>query len=302
MSNPGFKETYTFKKELLLKSSSDDQLEEVEYMLAKTVYNEHGKVVAEIQYDMDGNVLQENSYKYNEHGFLLEETLKDHDGLIAEHKSWEPDEQNRIAKEFRHYLDGSFDTIHYTYNDKGHLIKKETIDPDGDTESIEEMEYNTDGWMVYYSLKDYDGDLLSEKKIKYDNKGNPVEILEYDGSEDASTRKEADYYPSGNKKETLLYNDQDQLIEKIVLKENASGQLIQVLEESLTKKNTTNFAYDDKGNIILQEEFDRNGELVSKVKRGFNDDNLLVSSEVFIHGGGRGLSKNYTLRKEYRQF
>ncbi len=298
MIDPKIKETLVYKTEILLKSATDNHLDEREYLFSKTVYNDKGKVVSEIHYDPEGKIMQEYVFGYDNNGFLREELMKEDDGFVAEHKTYEPDEKGRIAKELRHYMDGSFDTITFQYNDQGLVSKKVTVDPDGDTESIETFEYDN-GFLSHYTQHDEEGDLLSERKMEYDENGNPVEVYEYDGSEGISNRKEIAYFPSGNRKETLLYNHAGELVEKTMMKENDKGQLIEVEEETRSKKNTIHFSYDDAGNIVLQEEFDRNGDLVSRVKRTYDENQLLLTSDVFIHGAGRGFSRNYTLRQEY---
>jgi YD repeat-containing protein len=292
------KESLVYKKDLVLKSATDQELEEHEYLFSRTLYNESGKVISEKQFDSQGELVQDYVYAYNDQGYLIEEKLQEADGFVAVHKSFEVDDKGRIIKEFRHYMDESFDTIIYHYDENGKLIKKETFDPDNDLESTEEFEYKDDR-ISRHLVTDSDGDTLSEKKISYDENGNPLETEEFDGSVGESVRTVNEFYASGNKKEVLTYNNAGQLIEKVILKEDAQGRITQVVEESTTKKNTINFTYDANGNVVYQDEFDRNGEMTGKVSRVYDENNKLVSSNVFIHGGGRGLSRNYTLRQEY---
>ena len=298
MGSQKIKESLIYKKDIVLKSATDQELEEHEYLFSRTIYNEDGKVISEKQYDAKGELIQDYIYSYNEHSYLIEEKLQEADGFIAVHKSFDFDEKGKIAKEFRHYMDESFDTIVYHYDEDGKLIKKETFDPDNDLETVEEFSYDGDR-ISRHQVADADGDILSEKKTTYDEKGNPLETEEYDGSVSESVKTMTEYHPSGNKKEVLTYNSADQLIEKVTLKEDAQGRIEQVVEESISKKNTINFTYNANGNVVYQDEFDRNGEMIGKVSRVYDENNKLVSSNVFIHGGGRGLSRNYTLRQEY---
>ena len=298
MSQQKIKESLVFKKDLVLKSASDDELEELEYLFSKTVFNEDGKVINEKQYNARGELIQEYIYKYSGSGFLIEEILQEEDGIIAVHKTWDLDDKGKILREFRHYMDETFDTVTFFYDDKGKLIKKETIDPDGDLENIEELTWD-DGYIARMLVKDADGNVLSEKNTRYDDKGNIIEVEEYDGSVGDSSKKEIEYYPSGNQKQVLTYNDSGQLVEKVQMKEDAEKRIVQVVEETTARKSIINFTFDEKGNIINQEEFNRNGELVGKVSRIYDEHNMLISSKVFIHGDGRGLSRNYTLRQEY---
>ncbi|MBW6478851.1 MAG: hypothetical protein K0B37_05425 [Bacteroidales bacterium] len=298
MGSQKIKESLVYKKDLVLKSARDQELEEHEYLFSRTIYNEDGKVTSEKQYDSQGGLVQDYLYTYNDRGYLIEEKLQESDGFVAIHKSYEFDDNGKLIKEFRHYMDESFDTVLFHYDENGKLIKKETFDPDNDLESTEEFSYDGDH-ISRHVVTDADGDILSEKKIAYDEDGNTIETEEFDGSVGESVKTVNEYYASGNKKEVLTYNSSGQLVEKVILKEDAQGRIAQVVEESTTKKNTINFTYDASGNVIYQDEFDRNGEMIGKVSRTYDDNNKLISSDVFIHGGGRGLSRNYTLRQEY---
>lgn len=301
MQKQKIKETRVYKTDVVLKSAAENELQENEYLFSSTHYDKYGNVIREIQYNTSGEATQEYVFKYNEKGFLVEEILQEEDGFIAEHKSFERDDEGKILREFRHYMDESCDTITYHYDNEGLLVKKETIDPDGDLESTEEFVYEN-GVLVRVIIKDEDGEILSDKKQSVNEQGKPIELLDYDASTGELRKSVNTYYPSGNKKEALVYTGNDQLIEKVMLKEDDKGQIIQVVEETLQRKNTTNFTYDERGNVIYQEEFDRNGEIVSHVKREFDEHNNLYTSQVFIDGSGRGLSRNYSLRQEYDFF
>ncbi len=298
MSKPRIKESLVFKKDIVLKSTAEKQLEEHEYLFSKTTFNEEGKKLSEKQFDSQGNLIQEYVYEYDPNGFLTLELMREGDDFVVEKKTFLPDEKGRIQKEYRHYMDESYDTVNYHYNHEGLLIKKEVYDPDNELENIEEYEYEGKN-LIRFVLKDADEDILSEKRMKYDSSGNILELTEYDESEDTTIKKVYGYYPGGSKKEVLTYNEAGKLVEHVYLKEDNKGKVVQLIEETAHKKNTTNFSYDDKGNITNQEEFDKKGETVSRVNRKYNEHNILESSEVFIDGGGRGVSRNYTMRQEY---
>ncbi len=297
MSEAKIKENLVYKKDLVLKNSADIHLEEHEYLLSKTTYNQEGKTISEIQYDSSGNVLQEYLYKYNDKGQVIEEIMRDGDGFDAEHTSYEMDDNGRIKKELRHYMDETYDTIQYSYVDDK-LTKKECCDFDGDLESIEEFEYK-DGLLVSRVVKDEGGEILSEKKMLYDEQKNLLEEYIFDGEQGTTFKRVNEYYSSGNKKSVLTYNNEGDLIGKVLLEEDDKEQVVKVIEESTDKKNTVLMTYDDHGNVVYQEELDRNNNLVSKVERAYDENNMLMNSQVYIDGAGRSISRNYTLRQEY---
>jgi antitoxin component YwqK of YwqJK toxin-antitoxin module len=301
MSDSKIREIQVFKKEYVLKSSRQDHIEEHEYLVTRTRFNEHGKTLSELHFDSTGKVVQEYCFAYDPQGRLTEEKLLEEDGFEAEHKSWEYDDSGKIAREYRHYADGSRDTIEFQYDNEDQVIRKVTLDPDGETESVEEFAYEN-GLVVRHVIFDQDGEILSEKKTIWDDKGNALETFDYDGTEETSVRSETEYYPSGTRKQTLTYNEDNELIEKVVFHENEEGKLTEMSEESAHRKNTVHFGYDTEGNIVLQEEHDRHGKLISKVSREFGPDNQLLASDVFIDGAGRGVSRRYILRQEYLYF
>ena len=300
-TQPQIKENLSYKKDILLKSTSDAQLHEHEYLFQRTLFNPQGKVTLEEHYDNKGELVQKYVYEYDSNGYLREEMLVEADEFVAEHKSFERDDKGKIIKELRHYMDGSADTMEYTYDEGGRLIRKTLLDPDGEVENHEEFEWEGD-LLVLHRIFDNEGELINEEKKVYDTKGQALEVILFNAMENLYTRTVNEYYESGNKKEVLVYNQADQLIEKILLQEDQSGNIMQVTEETRHKKNVINFEYDASGNVTFQEEFDKNGELVGQVKRKYNENNMLESSDVFIDGGGRGMSRSYHIRQEYLYF
>jgi len=301
MSTPKVKELLVYKKDVVLKSASHTELTEHEYLTQHTVYNENGKVHNEKHFSTEGSLVGESQFKYNNNDLLVSLTTTEEDGSVTEHKTYEYDDKGKIAREFVHYMDDSYDTITWQHNNPGQVIRKQTTDSDGELESTEEFEYSGEH-LTRYAMTDGSGDIIAEKQITRDDNGNETEIVDYDRNDDATTRKVIEYYPSGNRKETLVYNDSGRLTEKVQSTENDKGQVVEVIEETAQKKNTIKYSYDEKGNIIQQEEFNRQGDLIGTISRVWGDNGQLIESDVFIDGGGLGLSRKYTLRHEYRYF
>lgn len=296
MPADNIKESLIYKKDIVLQSSSDEELEEKEHLFSKTLYNKNGKITREIQYNEMGNITQDFEYKYDEKGNLTEKILHDDDGGFGEKVSFEYDENGKKSKEFIHYMDDTYDTIVYTRNEDGLTIKKETTDYDGDMESIEEFEYQNKN-LVKHTLKNDAGETVSIVEVTYNEEGNITEESEQNLEEGTTKIKQVEYFPSGNKKEVLTYTN-GHLTDKVTMTEDEKEQIIQIVEETPYQKNTISMKYDDAGNVIYQEESDREGKLLTHVSRQFDTKNRMVSSNVFIDGQGRRLSRNYTLRHD----
>ncbi|MFW6352631.1 MAG: hypothetical protein ACOC2E_09600 [Bacteroidota bacterium] len=297
MPSKNIKENLIYKKDIVLQSTSDEELEEKEHLFSKTLFNKNGKTTREIQYDEQGNITQDFEYTYDEKGNLTEKILHDDEGGFGEKVTFEYDQNGKKSREFIHYIDETYDTVVFIRNDDGLTIKKEIIDYDGDTESTEEFEYQGKN-LVKHTVKDDAGQTVSVVQVTYDEKGNITEEAEQNLEEGITKIKKVEYFPSGNKKEVLTYTNDD-LTGKVTMTEDEKGQIVKIIEETPCQKNTTIMKYDDSGNIVYQEESDRKGKLISHVTRQYDDENKMISSQVFIDGQGRRLSRNYTLRHDY---
>lgn len=259
------------------------------------------KPVLETQYDAEGMAEQQTRYSYDESGFLIREVLTDASGEVLEEKSFEPDEQRRVRREFRHYADGSFDTLAYWYDDAGLVVKKVLSDDEGTIETTETFEY-TDGLLVREAVYDGEEDLVSESTYVYDEDG----LLDgketrhlYDG---ISLRQEYIYNDAGHREAILSYDSDGALVGRVLLTLDEKGRPTGVEEEDKQRKNQTSLQYDDRGHIVFQEEVDMRGELVSRVERTYDDQGLLLRSEVTARNPLRGINQHYEVIHEYSFF
>jgi hypothetical protein len=70
-------------------------------------------------------------------------------------------------------------------------------------------------------------------------------------------------------------------------------------EETAYLKNTTRFSYDGFGNVIMEEEINKNGLLTQRVEREYDEMGNIVTSHVFIDGHGVSANRQYTYRFVY---
>ncbi len=286
-----------YKKNIDRSESGGDQ----EIMVSKEVFHpDFDKPVLLEQYGPDGQLEQTTSYEYDDKGFLIRETLKEADGTVMEEKSFEPDEKLRISREYLHYADGSRDTITYTYDQNGRVIRKETADPDGEVEEAREMSYQDDQ-LVHQAVKHADGDIIEEHRYVYEG-GLLQEALHYNGQEGSSQKRIYSYDDKGHRESVLVYDEADNLIERILFDNDDEGRPIKVVEENRQKKNTIHMRYENHGNVAFQEEFDLKGNLVSRVERIYNEDELLLESRIEAVIPAMGTSHNYVVKQKYAFF
>ncbi len=277
-------------------------------IVSETEYESRwGKVVRERQYNNEGLPEQETTYSYNADGFLVREVLKEGDGMVMEERSWEPDERQRIGVEYLHYADGSEDKVTHAYNSEGQLIRKLTEDADGDPEKLEVFEYE-DGRLVREAVyEDFDdpddpGEVVTEQLYTYDDDGRLIDKTDVDTMEDFHQRRVNEYDERGHRVQVTVFDKNDEPVERIRLRPDEKGRPVEVVEENRKKKNTTHMRYDAHGNVVFQEEYDMNGQLVSKVERTWDDNGLLLESRVTVNGPVQGVARHYVVRQEYEFF
>ena len=278
-----------------------------ERLVSETEYDARwGKVIRDRQYGSDGQLEQETEYAYDDQGFLVREVLREGDGEVMEEKSWEADEQGRIARQFLHYADGSKDTIEHEYNADGQLIKKVTMDEDGEVEETEVFVYDSgrlvqeslyDGMVEYDELADMEP--LREVFYRHDEEGLLLETHERNLMEEVERKRVNHYDEDGYRTEVLVYDENEELIERIQLTPDQKGRPLEVTEETRRMKNTIRMRYNEHGLVDFQEEHDLKGRLVSRVERIYDESGRLLESRVEQNNPAVNVSQYYVVKQIY---
>ncbi|MCB2218827.1 MAG: hypothetical protein KQI35_00425 [Bacteroidetes bacterium] len=266
---------------------------------SETFYNEEGNIIEELKFRPNGQLDEKYVASYDTRGNLLEEKSYLDDPEPADHKSYERDENGKLIRMFRHYIDGSKDTINITYDNQNHPVRKETIDSYDEVESIEERSYQGDN-MTKRKITEYD-EVVLEESLEYDQDGNLIKQTKWSIDEEDITWVNH-FNTEGSLVKALKYGPNDKLLARSDYHYNDQGQLTSFEEESGYGKSETTLEYDDKGNAILQKEENPEGEINNRVSRKFNDQGQILETEVFMDFHGQAPSQHYTLKYEYTYF
>ncbi len=267
-------------------------------LVSMTEYHQQfDKPILDIQYNQSGLPEQQTEYIYDGNGFLISEILREADGTVSEERSFQPDQQQRLCMEFRHYADGTFDTLEYAYDDKGRVIKKTLTDDEGVLESKEVFLYEHDR-LISESVYDGDGELLSEVHFSYDEDGLLEEKVSDNLEEETYVRLDYLYNEDGVREAILAYDKQGELVERHMFTMDSEGRPIRVVEENKQKKNTIDFTYDERGNVILHEERDIRGDLVNRMERIYDADGMADVSNIYAVSPMRGIVE-YSMKYRY---
>jgi YD repeat-containing protein len=264
-----------------------------------TLFDESGNILEEIKYTPDG-LEEERIIRKYDNGYLAEEIYYAGEEDPAQHHSFQRGPDGKIMKEFRHYLDGSVDTVQYAYDEEGRLVRKETLDEEELTEMTEIFDYDGNNLSAEREV-DGEGNLVAEKTYVFNDQGHLIEFTDWNAVDDKRIRTREEFDEHGKRMQTLRFEN-DKLMARNLYEEDDQGRIVSIREENRQGITELSLEYDDKGNVVVQEERNQNGELVSRVERIFDDRNRLAESHAFIDGQGRRMSQKYSIRYVYEPF
>ncbi len=298
---PVKKSTLIYRTDLVNVGIGQGQKEIVPYLYSETNYDPEGRVLRQCTTNAAGLVTEKVEFEYDPLGRLVHETYYTDDVDPSEEKSFEYDQEGRIMKEKVHYLDGSFDTIEYHYNDEGLLTEKTTVNDEGESEGKEIYTYKK-GKPETHEITDGENNLLLSETFGYDDQGNLILHIRNDEESGEYVKMKAYFGDQGNKVREELYDIEENLVEATAFETDGQGRVIRTVEESGRNRRIKHFSYDDKGNGLGYEETSGSGDKLVVVEHHFDQENNPLSSLVFINGSGRSMSQHYELKYEYQWF
>jgi hypothetical protein len=276
-----------------------DLTQEFEYKQSYHEYSEDGNLLLEIAFGQDGEIADKIEYRYDENGNLLETLVYGEDDDILERKEVVRGPNGKVEKEITHYLDGSADTHEYFYNDAGMLTGFQVKDDEDEIELSEKYTYEGDK-VVKVERWDEDNELIFSQEDKYEN--GVISSRKLWSAEDGDPYTLViDYNAAGHKELEQRYNSRDQLIERNVYEEDDKGRVVKIVEENKQRKNTTEYEFDERGNVIHQVETDLNGEKNHEAFREYGEDGelLLTTVEASIKSSGAIRAYSLVFKREY---
>jgi YD repeat-containing protein len=274
----------------------ETEIREKEYIHQYTEFDEAGHPVKAITYNPDGTVEHRYEYKYNSEGKLIDELLLESDDEVTEHRSMEYNAEGQLVKELIHYLDGTADSLIYTYDKEGRLLSRRSIDSDGETGNYLVNVYEGDH-VVSESEYDIDGIVITQRKIIYDEAGNIIE--EVFRTPEANYNILYSYDDNGVASVRRRYNEEKHLMERNTFTYDFEGRLSESMDETSSGIEISYTGYDPAGNIILQEDKAEDGELLSSIERTYDESNRPLATTVFSHKPGQQVPQHYRIRNEY---
>ena len=260
-------------------------------------YDENGNPGLEIQYDTDGILTEKNEYTYDGSGKVSGILIYDENGEVLERKSIERDEKGNILSEKVHYLDGSYDTLNYIYED-GKFIEKKLVDDEGVLEAVEKYSYSGDNLLRVEKINE-EGELVYKHENEYDENGVLKASSVWSSEDGEEYSRDTEYYPNGHRKSEIRYDENERPVEKSVFDEDEKGRIIAITDENTARRISTFLEYNDKGNVIRQTEINMNDELNHEILREYDEEDNPRLTRVRVRLGNTDAFYHYALIYKY---
>ena len=291
----------TFRTDFIIDDPNEPDLKAMEYISSVIRYDPSGNVKYECIYDPQGNEIDKNESTLNSEGKLLEKVMYNEDGEVAERTTYEYDESGRLKFHYLHYVDGSKDTVTYTYNSSNELIGTITTDEEGVIDIVEKYEYS-EGNRISEKVFNNEDELIEERSYEYDDQGNVIVSTSWSEEDGHRIKIENDFDDKGKLIASRTYNENGDMIAREEITLDDEGHIKEVIDETSKGTNKLYVTYDSAGNAIGQEEYNQNDELNHKVDRKFNEFNHLIESDVYINRHGEAISQHYIIRIDYEYY
>lgn len=296
---PQFKKRTVESLEFVIDNESGEEVLTHSYRSEHTEFNEKGDPILEESWGPDGVLNERYIREYDEEGRLSKLELHQEGIGIAEDRSMVYDDDGKLLKDILHYQDGSISETVYSYDSNGKRTGLICKDEDDEEEFREEIGYTDQEKKNFHKRWEF-GEVMWEKRWEYNEDGFVTRAIEID--------EEGQVFG----KEYTLGDDGEVLEERNL----RNGKLISVRKQAFDNKGNISeiisedeggfekvvFAYDEQGNQVLQEAFNRAGEKLHSVERDFDEHGNIQETRVWMYDLHNGLVRRYSLRYDYEYF
>jgi hypothetical protein len=143
----------------IIRNVNDEELDLQGHLHNQSEFDPAGNVLKEVRYSRQGDFEEMIAYEYDDHGNLAREAYYPAEDEMAEEKLFERDSHGILERIVKKYQDGSVDTTTCEYDENRRLIRKTTVNDEGEVEQVERFEWDQDR-LVSYEAVDMDGDPL----------------------------------------------------------------------------------------------------------------------------------------------
>jgi len=268
-----------------------------EYIADYTEYTPAGNVKSGKSFNLNGEIQEKIEYIFDDQEILKEQLMYYDEDEVVERRTYDYDETSKLIRVNKFYSEGSHEYTLYFYDQGNKLVEKRRFSHDDEPEETEQYEY-VNGNLIRESVYDQDMKLKSEQRLIKDGNSLERQMMDIDTG---TSKIIEEYDDEGRKIKTLVYDKKDRL----VTRQNyfyENGKVSKITEETAHGTDTTLLHYNKNGDVILHEEIDVNDFYRSRITRDYNDDNVLLKTQVYVNNYGKTADLNYILKFEYEYY
>jgi YD repeat-containing protein len=298
---PQKKRISIYRTNLVTVGLGQGQIETLPYLFNVTEYDPKEEIIAQTNYSSEGLLVEKIAFEYDDQGRIVTQYYYTEPYEPSEVIHYEHNEKGMLIKDVKQYLDGSFDTTTYKYDDQERLVEKTTVDDEGVTDLLEQFSWK-DKLLVKRETVNPEGNIISFEEFVYDERGNPVEHHQMNEETGENQKTVSQFDASGRKISDEISDDEGDLLEKTSYHYDETGKLLSAEYESPAKWSTTRYTYDEQGNLLRLGETDEDGNQLLLVEHSYDEQNKRLESIVFSNGGNPLANQHYKLKYEYEWY
>lgn len=281
----------------VLQDVNDEDVEIVSYPYLEKVFDENGNLLKEISYDNSGAIQEHFVYKYDDRNRRIEAVNYYDEEEVVETVRYYYGDVEEPVEAYRVFADGSEDSIIYSYDDEGRLLRKSTVNDEKEEEELEVWKFDDDR-EVFYEKQEY-GDPVFREIQEYDADGRPVVVKLWERLDDRTMIHKISYNSNGKKERIEKLNGEGKRISIIEIPAFKDDEPLEIVETTTSGKKRITFEYDDNGRVVLQQEYNEEEQLINTITRKYNEVGLIKETEVDTDRRGVGMNIRYRIEYEY---
>ena len=274
---------------------------DIEYLELTLQFNNSGNLIEEIKYTTDSILEEKNNYEFDDKGKLISHTLLYAIDNVTEKKVLKRNEKGLLVTEVKYYGSDSGESTHYEYNDKDNVTAIVLYDEENIFVSREEITYDEKGSLKERRTADSENKLLS--RITFTSPAeNEIEEIDYNENDAIVSRTVIKFNDKGKEISSLQTNPQGKVISSVLNTYDETGNIIEKINKDFYSKKVL-YAYNDNNLLISQEIFDDSGLLLRKNMYEYDDDGNVTTEQTYEMDTTRGgRDKHFGTRYEYLFF
>lgn len=226
-----------------------------------------------------GTFFVTRTQQFDENGNAIAEANYDADGKVTKsvQNSWENDLIQ--ASDVKNEMGQSYKAV-YFYNDKNEKLSEVIHRPSGDTLLARSYTYDATGNEIEARLEDRQRRRSLSKTMSYDAQGRPLSIREFQG--DSLTWEES-YQIEENNWSVTRRNHSGKIMGIFNTEFDQEGKALKIeqLKADSSVRLGISYEYDDKGNLVNERHYGRNGNELQSLRYNYLENGLLNERVLF---------------------